>query len=375
MPQSPTPTSTLHGRFNRSRPARSARKLRSNLLHASMYQMHWQRTICNNLRSKFGTQFACRRGVATRQHEIAETLRQRILTGLHFGTLSPGDRLPSVRVLQAEMEADPRVVLAAYRRLERDGLVELRTRSGIFVADASPSADMRQPQAMGWLVDVLAEGLQRGIPAVEMPDRLRRTLTTLPLRAACVECNRDQIIGICTELQRDFGIAADGIELDDLRNGEVPDVAADADLWVTTSFHAADLQPHADRLGKPLVLVSLRADFIAEMKRLLAQQPMYWIVADARFADKLPRIFESAANADNLKVLVVGRDDLSLIPESAPVYVMQAARGTFDANTTRGELMHSMRIFSPESARKILEFIVTANTAAMAADGAKAQAR
>jgi len=37
--------------------------------------------------------------MADRRGEIADTVRQRILSGLHVGTLRPGERLPSTRVV------------------------------------------------------------------------------------------------------------------------------------------------------------------------------------------------------------------------------------------------------------------------------------
>jgi GntR family transcriptional regulator/MocR family aminotransferase len=64
---------------------------------------------------------------------VAEMLRQRVEAGLHLGTLAPGARLASIRALSAELHASPRLVLAAYRRLAAEGLVQLRNRSGVFV--------------------------------------------------------------------------------------------------------------------------------------------------------------------------------------------------------------------------------------------------
>jgi DNA-binding transcriptional MocR family regulator len=49
------------------------------------------------------------------------------------GTLRPGDRLPSVRRYCRERGVSIATVLSAYRRLENDGLVEARPKSGHFV--------------------------------------------------------------------------------------------------------------------------------------------------------------------------------------------------------------------------------------------------
>ena len=302
--------------------------------------------------------------MASRRDEIADTLRQRVLTGLHFGTLRPGNRLPSVRVLEPELKADPRVILAAYRRLEGEGLVELRPRSGIYVAATSFVTGEMMPQTAAWIVEVLVQALGRGIPAVELPERMLRCLETLRLRAACLECNQDQITGLCTELHRDYGLEVHGTEIEALRDGEIPHEVRRADLLVTTSFHAAEVQPIAKRLGKPLIVVSLRADFLAEVERILTQGPVYFVVADPRFATKLPRIFSSASGVANLRALVAGQDNLKQLPDAAPVYVMQAARALLDELDLPEHVIPAMRGFSPDSARQLLTFIIRSNLAA-----------
>jgi DNA-binding transcriptional regulator YhcF (GntR family) len=56
-----------------------------------------------------------------RRTEIAATLRQRLLSGLHLGMLRPGGKLPTVRELARELGTDPRVVLAAISSSRRRG--------------------------------------------------------------------------------------------------------------------------------------------------------------------------------------------------------------------------------------------------------------
>lgn len=305
--------------------------------------------------------------MASRRDEIADTLRQRVLTGLHFGTIGPGDRLPSVRALESELDADPRVILAAYRRLEGEGLVELRPRSGIYVAPTSFVSGEMLPQTAEWVVDVLVQALGRGIPAIELPERMRRCLETLRLRAACLECNQDQITDLCAELHRDYGLETHGTDIDALRAGEMPHEVRRADLLVTTSFHGPEVQQLAKQLSKPWIVVSLRADYLAEVSRLLSRGPVYFVVADLRFAAKLPRIFSTSTDVANLRVLVANGTDLHGLPESAPIYVTHAARSTLDELELPGHVMPAMRMFSAESARQLLTFIIKSNVAAMLA--------
>ena len=151
-----------------------------------------------------------------RRTEIADTLRQRVLSGLHLGVLRHGQKLPSVRDVARELAVNPRVVLDAYRDLERDGLVVLRPRAGFFVAPAAWMVGDRLAQSADWLTDVMAQALARGVPAPEFPDRLRRSLETLRLRAVVLECNADQLWSMPDELARDYGVEATGVDVADL---------------------------------------------------------------------------------------------------------------------------------------------------------------
>lgn len=304
--------------------------------------------------------------MAHRREEIARVLRQRVIAGLHLGVVRPGDRLASVRALRGEFDADPRVILAAYRELELDGLVEVRERSGIYVARSPTSVREMLPQMAGWVVDVLVQALSRGVPAVELPERMRRCLETVRVRAACIECNDDQMEELCGELTRDFGVEAHGVEVSRLGAEPLPEGVLEADLLVTTRFHAAEVEPIAARLGKRMIVVALRPEFVAEARRLLERGPLYFVVKDPRFAAKLPTIFDRGR--ENLRVSVAGREEQTGIPSDAPVVVMQAARALVGDLSLLGRVVPAPRVFSADTAREILTFVIHANMAAIVAD-------
>ena len=58
---------------------------------------------------------------------------QQVKHALRLGMLQPGDQLPTVRQVVADVAINPNTVLKAYRDLERDGLVEGRPGLGTFV--------------------------------------------------------------------------------------------------------------------------------------------------------------------------------------------------------------------------------------------------
>lgn len=63
--------------------------------------------------------------------QIVQILSGKILSG----ALQPGDRIPSIRDVTAELNVNPNTVAKAYRELELAGLIETRRGMGCFVAE------------------------------------------------------------------------------------------------------------------------------------------------------------------------------------------------------------------------------------------------
>ena len=63
--------------------------------------------------------------------QIVQILSGKILSG----ALPPGDRIPSIRDVTAELNVNPNTVAKAYRELELAGLIETRRGMGCFVAE------------------------------------------------------------------------------------------------------------------------------------------------------------------------------------------------------------------------------------------------
>jgi GntR family transcriptional regulator len=92
-------------------------------------------------------------------------LVQQVRQALRLGFLKPGDQLPTVREVVAQLAINPNTVFKAYRTLELEGLVGSRPGLGTFVlrtlADpALESHDALRQRLMGWLQDAAAAGLQ-----------------------------------------------------------------------------------------------------------------------------------------------------------------------------------------------------------------------
>ncbi|GAA4886850.1 GntR family transcriptional regulator [Serinicoccus chungangensis] len=66
---------------------------------------------------------------------VFEQVVDRVVEAIRDGALVPGDRLPPVRRLAAELGIATNTVAKAYRQLEEEGHVETRGRGGTLVRD------------------------------------------------------------------------------------------------------------------------------------------------------------------------------------------------------------------------------------------------
>ena len=297
---------------------------------------------------------------------IVDTLRSRVLRGLQAGTLAAGERLPTSREVAAEFDVDYRLVIAAYKALASEGLVELRPRGGIYVADAGAPGAGRPPLPEAWLAAVLTEGIAREIPGPELHEWLRRSVETLRLRAVTITTTLDQGYGLCRELRDDFGLEAEALLGEQLRGApEAPLSLRRADLLVTTDAHAELARALAMELGRAAIVVQVRPELAGGEWALLLRRPVYAVVASEQFGEMLRRFFEGVPGIENLRILVLGRDDLQQIPAGAPTYVTQRVRTELGDVRIPGRILPAARTIAAESAREIFTFVVRANVEAM----------
>ena len=293
---------------------------------------------------------------------LIEVLRARILRGLHAGTVAPGDRLPSAREAGAEFGADHRVVLAAYRELAAEKIVEIRQRTGIYVARRFPAG--ANTPGIEWLIETLYEGLARDVPIFRLHEFFQRIVLTRRLRAVFVEGTRDQIEGTCHELREDYGLDARGMDASDLAAATDATRAAlrQADLIVTTRPFAALVRPIAEQVNVPLIVADVSLNSMGGDWHQLLREPLYLLISDERSIPTLMRRFEEiGCPVDNLHVMVVGRDDLAAIPAGAAVYVTRGAAGALGSTEVPGRRVPPARGLTPATARAIIDHIVRTN--------------
>ena len=307
---------------------------------------------------------------------LAELLRARVLGGIHTGRLDEGDRLPSYREVADETGVDLRAVARAYRALEAEGLVEVRGRSGVFVAGQERIGGRVLAETARWLVGVLGQARTRRIGVPDLPEFVRECTAGARVRCAFVESTADQVETLCAELRTDFGFEAlavhagrfTPIAVDDAVLPRVPEEIREADIVATTAFHAAELRPLAERLGKPLVVVRLSRAFARALQDAVAEEDLTVVCVDPRFVEQV-RLIAGSAYAERVHgVVAYDAEAVARIDRARPLLVSGAARAALPGVELPPSCPDEPMI-SAESAAELAEILVRFNMEAMREPG------
>lgn len=291
-----------------------------------------------------------------RRAAVALELRQRILNQLVLGTAQVGDKLPAVRALAKEFKVNPRLISGACALLEEEGIVRRRDRSGMYIA--SNEARAAKEDGNLWMVDFLAQGVHRGLSPQTVARVLHGVFTASSLRVLVVECNDDQIWSLSDEVTRDFGMLAESVDLDVVRCDPTYMPENRCDIVLTTTYHNDIVRPLANRLGLPMLGVTMCTGLFTEVARLLKEGEVHFVLSDARMERKVRRILSTAEGSDRLRTYVTPRDDLDRIPKDAAVYVTRLTRERLGENGVPGRGLPEARVLTEESVRDLMRIVL-----------------
>lgn len=255
---------------------------------------------------------------------ILDQLRDRIVTGLYFGNWQPGERLPSIRDIADAESVDRKTAAAAYHRLEEEGLVEVKARSGVFLRDerengrngGGPLEKLQRRWLKNTYDGARALGLDTG------------TVLRLFGAVADVEATPVPVVDedaatartVAEELRACVGIDARPVGLADVTaRGSV---FAGAAFAVTTPYYAARVSIALPTT--PLIVATLSLDLLyglmerAAVGTILVTVPSQWIASRVESA-----LRQRAPNIERTRVVVAdgGVDLQQLRRDAACVFV------------------------------------------------------
>lgn len=298
-----------------------------------------------------------------RLEHVTSVLRDRIRDATEMGALKPGARLPGTRKLAKELEVDPRLVASAFRRLEQEGLVEMRARSGAYISTRGGNATSHRQLSREWAAELVSQAVERGVPAHRLASAVGRLADTRKLRAAVVAATSDQAVGMVRELQEDYGITSATVFPERLARGERPESLRRAHILVTTMDLAPRVRGLAAELGKALIVVRVRPDLFSEDWIAFMNGPVFVIVADPRFRAMLREVLKPIPGSANVRIVLAGSGDVAHIPRDSRTYVTESARRMLDRSALPGRIIRPRRVFSSETVREIVAFLIARNSA------------
>jgi GntR family transcriptional regulator len=201
---------------------------------------------------------------------IFKQIFDQIVYMIEAGQLADGDRLPSSRMLAANLHVNRNTVARAYAALRDRGYIESRRRNGMVVngAESVRREAVRHEEAQRVLTKAVTECLELGLSADEIATiAYHESLQAQndALRLLFVECNRERADSFASKLSERLEMPVDPLVLGEFG----PDDLGGADLVITTFFHLAEVRALA-RSGQaaPEVLAIVVAPHVQTLVKL-----------------------------------------------------------------------------------------------------------
>jgi DNA-binding transcriptional regulator YhcF (GntR family) len=307
-----------------------------------------------------------------RDEQLCSMLRARIIAGIHSGQYDVGDRLPTYREISAETGMDLRAVARAYAVLGSEGLVEVRGRSGVFVAPQESIGGTVLAETSRWLSAVLREARLRRIRVPDLPEFVRHCTQSTEVRCVCVDETEDQVSALCEELSKEFGFHSSGARVDALpgrsrrdAGDPVPATIRRADFLVTSLYHAGVLAPLAERWRKPLIVIRLCPDAILRLREWTRDHELPVVHVDPAFPQRLRSILNG--DADRIRpVLARDRRAVAALDRGKPALISPAARRALPGVPLPPSLIDG-GIISNDSAAELVDLLIRFNLEAVQA--------
>lgn len=239
---------------------------------------------------------------------ILDRLRERIVSGIYFGLWRPGERLPSIREIADAEGVDRKTAAAAYRRLEREGLVRVHPRSGVYLRTHRPleASTPLEKLYRRWLENTYARASALGLRTNTILHLVTAVAEIERLRIPVIEQDWPQAETIAAELRERSGINATPMPLSSLSRDD--SLWADAPFVITTPY-CRNAVISLD-VNKPIVEATLAPDTVRELKDRLREGELIIVVSNESVAAKLrPFILRGQAVGTTNPIRIVTATD------------------------------------------------------------------
>jgi GntR family transcriptional regulator len=188
------------------------------------------------------------------------------------GSFEVGSRLPSIRAMAGFLRVNRNTVARVFTDLEREGYVESRRGSGVYVVEPPVEAeDIKRQEVLERVLDLASA---QDVPVEDLAYALLARAGARPPEKApilFVECTRTELEQFSGELEEQLPVEVEGVLIEDLAGRLAGAGDPPWRLAVTTFFHIHEVQDVVEPYG--IEAVALLAEATLESLQRLMELP------------------------------------------------------------------------------------------------------
>lgn len=221
---------------------------------------------------------------------IVDQLRDRIVSGLYLGRWAPGERLPSIRDVADAENVDRKTAAAAYRRLQMEGLVRVRPRSGVYLRGSEPERTGGPLERLHrrWLENAYEGARAIGLDTSTMLKLIQAVSLIEKQRIPVLEHDGAQAEAIALEIAERLGVNAVPVQLQDVDPSDP--LIATAPFLVTTPYQGANVRRIAG--SRQVVEVSCAREVVEELRQHATSGRLLIVAPTADATERVRRAIE-----------------------------------------------------------------------------------
>jgi GntR family transcriptional regulator len=246
--------------------------------------------------------------------QLKEQIKHLILTG----TFEVGSQLPSIRAMAGFLRINRNTVARVISDLEREGYVESRRGSGVYVIEPPVDEEgLKRQEALARVMDLAAA---QGVPVEELGYALLARAGARPQEKTpilFVECTSPELDQFSAELEEQLPVEVERVLLEDLPARISGEEEQPWRLAVTTFFHVHEVQELMAPLGIETIALLAEANLksLQRLTELPAGTPVAVVGWGQTCMENLSRSIEGAGlDHLNLTQLYVNEDPKEVGP-------------------------------------------------------------
>jgi GntR family transcriptional regulator len=257
--------------------------------------------------------------------QLKEQIKHLILTG----NFEVGSRLPSIRALAGFLRVNRNTVARVISDLEREGFVETRRGSGVYVIE--PPVDKEELKRHEVLERVMDLAAAQGVPVEDLGYALLARAGVKPQEKVpilFVECTAPELDLLSAELEEQLPVEVEKVLVEDLPARISGEEELPWRLAVTTFFHVHEVQELMEPLGIETIALLAEANLtsLQRLTELPAGTPVAVVGWGRTCMENLSRSIEGAGlDHLNLVQLYVDEDPMEVRPTLAGVQAVVCA--------------------------------------------------